>query len=110
MYGRAPAAFGVADRANALLLASFAGLALSSAEAHAEDARRFETLQVALVSREIIGQAQGILMERERLTALEAFAILRRSSQHLNRKLNEVAQDLIDTGEQPRTSKEPPSS
>ena len=108
MYGRTAGAFGVVDRANALLLASFAGLALASAEAHAADARRFDNLEVALVSREIIGQAQGILMERERITADEAFNILRRASQYLNRKLNEVAQDLVDTGERPRTGTELP--
>ncbi len=104
MYGRTPQAFGVVDRANALLLASFAGLALTSAEAHAADALRFDNLEAALGSREIIGQAQGILMERERVTADDAFAILRRASQHLNRKVREVAQDLVDTGERP----EPP--
>jgi hypothetical protein len=108
MYGRYPRAFGVVDRANAVLLASFAGLALTSAEAHAADARRFDNLEVALDSREIIGQAQGILIERERITASEAFDILRRGSQHLNRKLKEVAQDLIDTGERPQTGKERP--
>lgn len=37
-------------------------------------------------------------MERERITADQAFQLLRRSSQHLNRKLRTVAQDLVDTG------------
>jgi AmiR/NasT family two-component response regulator len=49
----------------------------------------------------VIGQAQGILIERERITADEAFDILRRASQHLNRRLREVARDLVDTGETP---------
>ena len=110
MYARAPQAFGIIDRANAVLLASFAGFALSSAETHAEDERRFNILEAGLVTREIIGQAQGILMERERITAAEAFDILRRASQNLNRKLREVAQDLVDTGERPDTGQKPGSA
>jgi AmiR/NasT family two-component response regulator len=37
-------------------------------------------------------------MERERITADQAFQLLRRSSQHLNRKLRAVAQDIVDYG------------
>jgi len=44
-------------------------------------------------------------MERERITANEAFDILRRASQHLNLKLREVAQTLVDTGEAPDTAR-----
>jgi AmiR/NasT family two-component response regulator len=51
----------------------------------------------------MIGQAQGILMERERITSDQAFDILRRASQHLNVKLRDVAQALVDTGERPET-------
>jgi len=51
----------------------------------------------------VIGQAQGILIERERITADQAFAVLRQASQHLNIKLREVAQNLVDTGETPDT-------
>ena len=42
-------------------------------------------------------------MERERITADRAFDVLRRASQHMNLKLREVAQTLIETGETPRT-------
>jgi AmiR/NasT family two-component response regulator len=56
-----------------------------------------------LVTRELIGQAQGILIERERISADQAFHVLRQASQHLNVKLREVARDLIDTGERPDT-------
>jgi len=61
------------------------------------------SLHVALANREMIGQAQGILMERERITAEEAFDILRRASQHLNVKLRDVARNLVETGERPDT-------
>ncbi|MGA3218136.1 MAG: GAF and ANTAR domain-containing protein [Acidimicrobiales bacterium] len=103
LYARYPLAFGAMDRARGLVLAGLAGLALSVAEAHEEELRRAENLRQALITRELIGQAQGILMERERITAAQAFDILRRASQHLNTKLREVAQDLVETGERPPT-------
>jgi AmiR/NasT family two-component response regulator len=86
-----------------VVLAGLAGLALGLAEAHEEQVRRAENLRHALVTRELIGQAQGILMERERITSEQAFEILRAASQNLNTKLWEVAQDLVETGERPQT-------
>jgi hypothetical protein len=105
LYARYPAAFGAVDRARGVVLASLAALALTVAEAHDEEVRRAENLRQALATRELIGQAQGILMERERITADQAFDILRRASQHLNTKLREVAQRLVDTGERPATGR-----
>jgi GAF domain-containing protein len=103
LYARYPSAFGVIDRARAQLLAAVATMALTSARTHEAEDRRADNLTSALVTRELIGQAQGILMERERITANEAFVILRRASQHLNRKLRDVAQNLVETGERPDT-------
>src|SRR5699024_8994666 len=57
-------------------------------------ARRTEInkqLETALSSRTIIDQALGILMGQQRCTADEAFALLRKHSQHNNRKLREIA-------------------
>jgi hypothetical protein len=56
-------------------------------------------LQDVLLTRDIIGQAKGILMERLRLTPDDAFEVLRLSSQRLNLKLREVARRLTETGE-----------
>jgi GAF domain-containing protein len=103
LYARYPQAYGVLDRARGLLLASMAGFACSTALSHEEEQHRSENLHAALVTRELIGQAQGILIERERITADQAFHILREASQHLNVKLREVARDLVDTGERPDT-------
>jgi len=107
LYASYPRAFGVVDRARGLLLASLAGLALSLAHSHEEEVQLADNLHAALRTRELIGQAQGILIERERITADQAFEILRRASQHLNRKLREVAQDLVETGERPDTGTPP---
>ena len=103
LYARYPAAFGVVDRAKAMILATMAGVALTVAHSHADEERRADNLMTALNSRETIGEALGILMERERISADQAFDVLRRASQHLNVKLRDVAQNLVDTGESPDT-------
>jgi hypothetical protein len=63
--------------------------------------RREAALHRALGSRDVIGQAKGILMERQHLTAGDAYDVLRRSSQQLNIKLSEVAARLAESGELP---------
>jgi hypothetical protein len=103
LYARYPDAFGVLDRGRATLLASLAGLALLAARSHEDEDRLADNLHAALGTRELIGQAEGILMQRERITGEQAFDILRRASQHLNLKLREVAQNLVETGEGPDT-------
>ncbi len=105
LYARYPQAFGVIDRGRGMLLAAMAGMAFSAARTHEDEERRAANLQAALATREMIGQAQGILMERERITSDQAFDILRRASQHLNVKLRDIAQNLVDTGERPDTGR-----
>ena len=106
LYARYPVAFGVVDRAKATILAALASQALSVAHSHEDQERRDAAFHSALASREIIGEALGILIERERITADQAFDILRRASKHLHIRLVEVAQNLIDTGEDPDTGQE----
>jgi GAF domain-containing protein len=101
LYAHLPGAFNARERAQGLIFASYAALALTLARDRQAEETRIGNLETALTSREIIGQAQGILMERERITADQAFQLLRLSSQHLNRKLSAVAQDIVDTGTTP---------
>lgn len=89
-----PHAFEADDVDVAHLLARHASVAVASA-------RQEETLHQAVDARGLIGQAQGILMERFTLDADRAFAILRRYSQDHNTKLSLVAQQLIDTRKLP---------
>jgi GAF domain-containing protein len=103
LYATYSSAFGVVDRAKGVILSSLASAALTAAHLYEDEERRIDNLHAALSSREIIGQAQGILMERERIAADQAFDVLRRASQYLNIKLREVAQTLVDTGERPDT-------
>jgi AmiR/NasT family two-component response regulator len=58
-----------------------------------------ENLRRALVSRDVIGQAKGILMERFKVTADEAFHCLVIASQHRNIRVAELSANLADTGE-----------
>jgi AmiR/NasT family two-component response regulator len=51
-------------------------------------------LRKALETRDVIGQAKGILMQRRGITAEEAFDLLRRTSQDLNIRLAELASTL----------------
>ena len=105
LYARLPAAFGATDRAKALIFATLAGIALDAAGERADDEQRLANLHDALKTRELIGQAQGILIERERITGDQAFDVLRVASQHLNVKLREVARTLVETGQTPSTGK-----
>ena len=78
-----------------LMLASHAAVALAGAEHE-------EHMRAGIRNRDVIGQAKGILMERHKLTADQAFAVLARVSQELNRKLADVAREVTDTGAVPR--------
>lgn len=58
-----------------------------------------EQLQTALRTSRIIGQAIGIVMTRRFVTQDEAFTLLRRASNNTNRKLREIAEDIVSTGD-----------
>jgi hypothetical protein len=81
-------------RDQALLLAAHASLAISRTQAIQLAELRETQLRRALESRDIIGQAKGILMQRRGISADEAFDLLRRTSQDLNVKLAELAHTL----------------
>ncbi|QNK81333.1 GAF and ANTAR domain-containing protein [Nakamurella sp. PAMC28650] len=66
--------------------------------------RSEQNLWRAVDSRHVIGQAQGVLMERHSLTAEQAFSVLKRYSQQSNVKLHEVAVILLRTGDLPGQS------
>jgi AmiR/NasT family two-component response regulator len=69
-----------------------------------QDARSMaDNLQLALEFRAVIDQAKGILMERHKLTADQAFQLLARRSMTTNRKLRDVADQLVLTGQLPET-------
>ncbi|WP_285750479.1 ANTAR domain-containing protein [Lentzea sp. NBRC 105346] len=103
MYARTSLGFTDADRHAALLLATHASLALAHMQTAEIATLHRAQLRRAIDSRDIIGQAKGILMNRQGITADEAFDLLRRTSQELNVKLVDVAAELITR----RTDPEP---
>jgi hypothetical protein len=96
-YGENAAAFDDDAIDIATILAAHAStlLALSEASDHAAN------LETALQSSREIGAALGILMAHRKVTQDDAFAMLRRASQNLHRKLREVAAEVVETGTLP---------
>jgi ANTAR domain/GAF domain len=64
--------------------------------------RRDQQFRTALVSRDIIGQAKGMLMERFHVDAAEAFRILARLSQESNTRVAQLAQQIVAGNRAPR--------
>jgi AmiR/NasT family two-component response regulator len=92
LYATETFAFDNDGESIALLLAAHAGVAMAAL-------RNKTNFDVALASRDLIGQAKGILMERFKVNANDAFGLLILASQHANRKLRDVAGELVSTGE-----------
>ncbi len=74
------------------LVAAHAAVALAGSQ-------QVNQLTQALDTRDLIGQAKGILMERFKITAQEAFLLLSKASSELNIKLRDVAEQLTVSGE-----------
>jgi GAF domain-containing protein len=99
VYARTAQAFTDDDRSVLAEFAACAGAALTNMDA-LQDARELaENLQKAMEFRAVIEQAKGILIERHKLTADQAFRLLVESSMHTNRKVRDVAENLVLTGE-----------
>ncbi|MQA35245.1 GAF and ANTAR domain-containing protein [Modestobacter roseus] len=92
LYSRTPEAFDDESREVGRLFASHAAIALAGAEHE-------RNLRAGITHRDLIGQAKGILMERHKLTADQAFAVLVRTSSLTNRKVRDLAEELTATGE-----------
>ncbi len=75
----------------ARVLATLAAITLS-------ETRRITNFERALSSRDIIGQAKGIIMNSQRVTAETAFRMLTCESQARNIKLVDLALKIAETG------------
>ncbi|MCD2194720.1 ANTAR domain-containing protein [Actinomycetospora endophytica] len=84
------------DRDAMLLLAAHAAVAVQAARGLEAEKLRSAQLTEALESRDVIGQAKGILMQRRGTNADEAFDILRKASQDLNVKIRDIARTIAD--------------
>lgn len=71
-------------------------IALRNAHTYSAAQRLADQLNEALESRDVIGQAKGILMEREGISGTDAFEMLKTISQKANVKLREIAQQVVN--------------
>jgi GAF domain-containing protein len=90
-----PHMFSGAERPRYEIFAAQASGALQIASLRHQDAELVNQLETALGSRSIIDQAIGVLMAQQRCTAEEAFDLLRAHSQNSQRKIRDIAADLI---------------
>ena len=90
LFAFKPHAFDADDETIATVLAAHAAAAILAS-------RQGEQLQSALSTRDRIGQAKGIIMERYGIDDIAAFDMLKRLSQDSNTRLTDVAQRVIDT-------------
>lgn len=89
VYSETPHAFGPQSRELGLIFAVHSSVAWNSA-------RRDEQFKKALASRDTIGQAKGMIMERYGVDAVQAFGLLRKLSQDANVPLVEIATALVE--------------
>ncbi len=101
IYAREPHAFDEDSRSAATRFAPYAAVAAGNLHAYQSARDRADNLQTALETRGVIDQAKGILMDRHKLTADQAFQVLAQMSMKTNRKLHAVADALVHTGELP---------
>jgi GAF domain-containing protein len=100
LYSKQLGAFSADAEKVGMVFADQASVALANAQLYASAYRMTQQLQEALTSRAVIDQAKGILMGQHRVGADEAFDILRTTSQRENRKLRDLAQELVDRASQ----------
>jgi transcriptional regulator with GAF, ATPase, and Fis domain len=101
VYSDRVGGFDSQDEETGLLLASHAAIAMGASQ-------EITTLRVAMDTRDLIGQAKGILMERYKIDGGRAFDVLVMSSQHTNQKLRDVAWHLATAGELPGLAQSTP--
>jgi anti-anti-sigma factor len=95
IYSLVPSAFSVQDQKLAAAFAAQASSILDDAAANLSDDALSIRFQGALRAREVIAQAQGILMERDGLSEYDAYGALRRFSLGNGRPLSERAANIV---------------
>lgn len=91
LYSTSYDAFTDDDKMLALLLSSLGAVVIDAS-------RQAVNLRAAIESRQVIGEAIGILRAQQGVTSDEAFQILSKASQRMNIKLRDLAQRISDSG------------
>jgi GAF domain-containing protein len=92
LFGKDVGVFDAESERVGTLVAAHAAVALAGSQ-------QISQLAQALDTRDLIGQAKGILMERFKITAQQAFLLLARGSSEMNIKLHDLAEQLTVSGE-----------
>jgi hypothetical protein len=90
LFCRTPQTFDVESETIGAMLATQAAIAIIASDRHHQ-------YQSALASRDLIGQAKGVIMERFKIDALTAFEMMRKLSQDGNVKVAQIAQRIVET-------------
>jgi hypothetical protein len=106
IYSLTPSAFTPRDQELAAAFATETSLILSEADMDMTDDQLSIRFQGALRGREVIAQAQGVLMERDGLSELDAYSALRRFSRGSGRPLHERAEHVVTSTRRDRPDPE----
>ena len=101
LYAPEPGAFDEDSRSAATAFGPYAAVAAGNVYAYQSARNMADNLQAALESRAVIEQAKGVLIERYKVTPDHAFRLLALASMNANRKVRDVADGLVRTGELP---------
>ena len=107
IYSRTAAAFSEREQQLAAIFASEASLLLGNAGTDASDDELSERLQETLKSRQVIARAEGVVMEREGVSADDAYRRLVDFSRIGSQPLRQHAADVVDSARRPEPN--PPS-
>jgi len=99
LYRRGAGPLDAEDEALAAAFGSYAAVALANASLLASRERLAVHLQTAMASRAVIDQAKGIIMSLAACDAEEAFRLLAKQSQQKNRKLRDIAAEVVAAAE-----------
>jgi GAF domain-containing protein len=99
VYARDADAFDRTGRDFATRFASYAAVVAGNMLVYESALDRARNLEAAMASRAVIDQAKGILMERFRMTADQAFQALTRVSMETHTKVRDIAARFVETGE-----------
>jgi GAF domain-containing protein len=99
LYSKTAESYSEADEETAVLFSEQAAVACANADVYWRTYALTEHLREALESRDVIGQAKGILMARRGCTPDAAFEALRKASQHRNIKLRQLAEQVVYLGD-----------
>ena len=97
LYSGKPDGFSALDDVLVTLFTAQASVAVTNARVYADAVRLTEQLKEAMSSRAVIEQAKGVLMATHGVDPDAAFEHLRRSSQHQNVKLRDIARQIVES-------------